>query len=164
MTRPSIVDDYQAIRTRAQELERAKKAALMWCRNTALTFIVIREDNNLTANLIGDLLEAHGCQVFVTWDDDEALEIARLHKPDLIQSDMQGVKHSGLEFARMVRRDERLQDVPLLCATAFAKESDRQFILDAGLFNGYLPKPINLRLYFRLIADLLKKPGFGFAC
>src|SRR4051794_35658384 len=110
MTTPSIVDDYKSIRSRAQEIEQVRNAALEFCRDTALTFIVIREDNIMSAKLFRDVLEASGCQVFITWDDDKALDVARLHIPDLIQSDISGPKQSGLEFARMVRRDETIQD------------------------------------------------------
>lgn len=157
MTRPTIIDDYPAIRSRAEEIEQEKKAALAGCRDTPLTFIVIREDNELSAKLFRDLLESRGCQVFITTDDDIALEAARLHVPDLIQSDISGPKQSGLEFARMVRLDNKLRDVPLLCVSAMIWKNEK-LILDAG-FDAYLQKGSNFYTYFKLIADHLKKPG-----
>src|ERR1051325_1960435 len=157
MSRPSIIDDYASIRARAQEIEQTKRAALAWCRDTALSFVVIREDNELSSKLFRDVLEASGCQVFITWDDDKALEVARFHVPDLIQSDINGPKQSGFEFARMVRLDETIRDVPLLCVSAMIWKNEK-LILDAG-FDSFLQKPINLRAYLRLIAEHLKKPG-----
>ena len=61
--------------------------------------ILIVEDNELNMKLFSDLLEAHGYKTVQTRSGVEAVNLARLHKPDLILMDIQLPEVSGLEPA-----------------------------------------------------------------
>jgi two-component system, cell cycle response regulator DivK len=51
--------------------------------------ILIVEDNELNMKLFHDLLEAHGYATLQTKDGNEALKLAREHRPNLILMDIQ---------------------------------------------------------------------------
>src|SRR6185437_16010603 len=57
-------------------------------RRTGRTVLIV-EDNELNMKLFNDLLEAHGYRTLQTKDGRQALDIARLHRPDLILMDIQ---------------------------------------------------------------------------
>jgi two-component system cell cycle response regulator DivK len=125
----------------------AKSLSLL--KETGRKLILVREDNDLNCKSFRDILEIGlQCVTIVTKDGDEALEVARLHAPDLIQSDILGPTQSGLDFARLVKQDERTKHIPLICVSAWGGKEDA--VLAAG-FDAYMPKPINLHRYIDLI-------------
>jgi two-component system, cell cycle response regulator DivK len=103
---------------------------LLLRKETKRKLVVVREDNDLNRKLFCDILEIGlQCVTVIFRDGDEALEVARSHAPDLIQSDIQGPA-SGLDFARSVRQDDRTKDIPLICISAWGGKED--VVLGAG--------------------------------
>src|SRR5215210_2981618 len=103
--------------------------------------VLIVEDNELNMKLFNDLLEAHGYTTLQTKDGREALDIARLHRPDLILMDIQLPEVSGLEITKWLKEDEELRGIPVVAVTAFAMKGDEEKILQGGC-EGYIAKPI----------------------
>jgi two-component system cell cycle response regulator DivK len=132
------------------QLRHERDAQSLALRNkTGRKLILVREDNDLNCVLFRNILEISlQCVTIVTKDGDEALEVARLHAPDLIQSDILGPTQSGLDFARLVKKDERTKHIPLICVSAWGGKDDA--VLAAG-FDAYMPKPINVHKYLDLI-------------
>src|SRR5438270_12490422 len=79
--------------------------------------VLIVEDNELNMKLFNDLLEAHGYTTLQTKDGREALDIARLHRPDLILMDIQLPEVSGLEITKWLKEDEELRGIPVVAVT-----------------------------------------------
>src|ERR1700716_648204 len=82
--------------------------------------ILIGEDNELNMKLFNDLLEAHGYKTVQTRSGIEAVELARLHKPDLILMDIQLPEVSGLQVTQWIKDEEDLRHIPVIAITAFA--------------------------------------------
>jgi two-component system, sensor histidine kinase len=106
-------------------------------------WVLLAEDNEVNAKVVGDFLQARGCHVVTAGSGTEALERARARKPDLILMDIQMPGMDGLEATRQIRSDERLSDTPIIALTALAMPGDRERCLQAGA-DDYLPKPLNL--------------------
>jgi two-component system cell cycle response regulator DivK len=94
--------------------------------------------------LFNDLLEAHGYMTLQAKDGLEALQVARLHRPDLILMDIQLPGMDGVAALSQLRSDPVTAKIPVIALTAFAMQSERQRFRSAG-FDGYLVKPINIR-------------------
>jgi two-component system cell cycle response regulator DivK len=62
--------------------------------------VLIVEDTELNMKLFNDLLEAHGYVTVQTRNGMEAIELARLHRPDLILMDIQLPEVSGLQVTQ----------------------------------------------------------------
>ena len=74
--------------------------------------VLIVEDNELNMKLFHDLLEAHGYHTVGTRNGIEAMDLARLHRPDLILMDIQLPEVSGLEVTKWLKDDDEPEGHP----------------------------------------------------
>jgi len=117
--------------------------------------ILIVEDNLKNLKLCRDLLDLRGYMVLEATDGEEAVNLARLHKPDLIIMDIQLPVFSGMEAARILRGKRETENIPIIAFTAFAMKGDEERFLKSG-FNGYIPKPINTRTFATEVEGFLE--------
>lgn len=112
--------------------------------------VLVVEDNDLNMKLFCDLLEAHDYETIQTGDGQEALELARTHKPNLILMDIQLPEVSGLEVTRWIKEDEELKDIPVVAVTAFAMKGDEEKIRSGGC-EAYIAKPISVGQFLETV-------------
>jgi two-component system, response regulator PdtaR len=101
--------------------------------------ILIAEDESIIRMDIKMMLEDHGYEVVgEAGDGDRAIELAFMHKPDLILMDIKMPKVNGLQASQIIANQ---LDLPILIITAY---SQKEFIEKAQQDNivGYLVKPI----------------------
>ena len=84
----------------------------------------------------------------------EGLEMAKKCRPNLILMDIALPELDGIEAFKAIRRDAVLQNIPVIALTASAMTTDREAILSFG-FNAYIAKPINEKLFFITINEVL---------
>jgi two-component system cell cycle response regulator DivK len=123
-------------------------------REMAKTVLIV-EDNELNMKLFNDLLESKGCRIVQTRNGVEAVELARLHRPDLILMDIQLPEISGLQVTQWLKDDEELRSIPVIAVTAFAMKGDEEKIRQGGC-EAYLSKPISVVKFFETIDHFLK--------
>ena len=111
--------------------------------NTASKKVLIVEDNDLNMKLFQDLLQVHNINTVETKNGNEALDLARREKPDLILMDIQLPEISGLDVTKMLKEDEDLKHIPVIAVTAFAMKGDEEKIRDGGC-EDYISKPISV--------------------
>jgi two-component system cell cycle response regulator DivK len=116
--------------------------------------IMIVEDNELNMKLFNDLLEAHGFRTVQTRDGFEVVELARLHKPDLILMDIQLPEVSGLKVTQWLKEDDELRHIPVIAITAFAMKGDEEKIRQGGC-EAYLSKPISIVKFLETVRNYL---------
>jgi DNA-binding response OmpR family regulator len=106
------------------------------------------------------MLSAAGHDVYVAITADEALNLARAHRPQIVISDI-GLPGplDGYGLARQLRAEAGLKSSYLIAITAYAQEHDRRRALEAG-FNLHLAKPVDyVSLVHRI--EALKLPADG---
>ncbi len=107
-------------------------------------------DNMLTAKaLLSDQY-----QVVEAIDGNEALLMTRLHMPNLILMDIELPERDGIETFKVIRKDVRLQKIPIIALTASAMTSEREAILAHG-FDGYIAKPIDEKIFTETIKNMI---------
>jgi len=116
--------------------------------------ILIVEDNPQNMRLVEMALSAESYFLLEATNGEEALEIAKKERPDLIIMDVQLPKMSGLEVTRKLREIPDFSRTPIIAITAYAMKGDEEIALDAGC-NAYLTKPIRARDLPDLIAKML---------
>ena len=116
--------------------------------------VLIVEDNELNMKLFNDLLEAHGYVTVQTRNGMEAIELARLHRPDLILMDIQLPEVSGLQVTQWIKSDEELKHIPVIAITAFAMKGDEEKIRQGGC-EAYLSKPISVVKFLETVKSYL---------
>ncbi len=73
----------------------------------------------------------------------DAVELTRLHQPDVILMDIGMPEISGLEITRQLKADPELHVIPIIAVTAYAADSDKVMILAAGC-DDYVSKPVDI--------------------
>ncbi len=116
--------------------------------------ILIVEDNPQNMRLIEMALSAESYTLLEATNGEEALEVVKKERPDLIIMDIQLPKMSGLEVTRKLREIPEFSRTPIIAVTAYAMKGDKEKALDAGC-NAYLSKPIRARDLPGLIAKML---------
>jgi two-component system cell cycle response regulator DivK len=116
--------------------------------------VLVVEDNELNMKLFHDLLEANGYTVVQTRNGLEAIDLARLHRPDLILMDIQLPEVSGLEVTKWIKEDDDLRSIPVIAVTAFAMKGDEERIRQGGC-EAYLSKPISVAKFIETVKAYL---------
>jgi CheY-like chemotaxis protein len=106
--------------------------------------VLIVEDNDKNLELVRDILEFRGFQTLTASNGHQAVELARIHQPDLVLMDIQLPGIDGVTALTQLRGEASTGAIPVVAITAFAMSEDRGRLLAAG-FDGYLAKPIDVR-------------------
>jgi len=113
--------------------------------------VLLAEDSLVNQKLAIGLLLKKGHDVVVANNGQEALELFRTHRFDLILMDVQMPDMDGFEATKAIRELERDgARTPIIAITAHAMKGDRERCLQAGM-DGYLSKPIRARALYNTI-------------
>ncbi len=104
--------------------------------------ILVAEDNAVNRELLRELLEARGYEVFEACDGQDALHMIEQSRPELLLMDIGMPVLDGFGTIRKIRENPRSAMLPVVAVTAYAMRGDREKILNSG-FDGYLSKPLN---------------------
>ena len=116
--------------------------------------VLVVEDNLLNMKLIRGLLSISNYNMLEALDAESGIEMARLHKPDLILMDIQLPGMDGLEATRILKKDESLKDIPVIALTSYAMQGDKDKALEAGCTD-YVTKPISTKGLLDVLAAFL---------
>jgi DNA-binding response OmpR family regulator len=100
-------------------------------------------------------LEKEAYRVDVADTGDRALKMARENLPSLLVLDLMLPGINGLEICRLLKRDPKTRDIPILMLTARASEEDRVKGLELGAHD-YVTKPFSPRELVLRIKNLLR--------
>jgi CheY-like chemotaxis protein len=116
---------------------------------------MVVEDEDDTRMMMSKVIERSGAEVVACASAGEALEALTRWKPDVLMSDIGMPGEDGYALIRKVRAlsAESGGRVPAAALTAYAREEDRQRILEAG-FQMHVAKPVGLGELITKIADL----------
>jgi CHASE2 domain-containing sensor protein/DNA-binding NarL/FixJ family response regulator len=117
--------------------------------------ILIVDDNLETRSMLLSLLEPIGFVIFEADNGQTGLNLATMHQPDLVLTDLSMPVINGFELMMQLRRHPKLKDVAIVVSSANVFEADRQESLKAGA-NAFLPKPIQLDQLLIVLQNQLK--------
>jgi two-component system alkaline phosphatase synthesis response regulator PhoP len=114
--------------------------------------LVVDDEPTLVATLKYNL-EQENYEVATAAGGDEALDIARSVRPDLIVLDLMLPGMNGLEVCRVLRKDT---NIPILMLTAKGAEVDKVVGLEVGA-DDYVTKPFSMRELVARVKALLRR-------
>jgi len=117
--------------------------------------ILLVEDNAVNRRLAGFLLRSQGYQVREAASGQEAFEMLKADRPDLIVMDIQLPGKDGLEITKELKGQPATADIPVIAVTSYAMKGDREKALAAGC-SGYVTKPIDKTIFLAEISQHLK--------
>lgn len=115
--------------------------------------ILIVEDSPDNMKLFRTLLVLKGHAVTGIPGGDELFSTLEAQRPDLVLMDIQMPGKDGFELLAEVRASA-YHDLQVVALTAHAMSGDRDKALTAG-FDGYITKPIDIRLFPEQVAAAL---------
>ena len=86
--------------------------------------ILIADDNPDNLEIFRTRLATQGYEILLAVDGEEALTLAREHKPDLLLLDVMMPKMDGVDVCRKIKADPSLPFIPIIIITAKASTQD----------------------------------------
>ena len=107
----------------------------------SLPQILIVDDSLSVRNSLSQLVQDAGLRPLVAHDGVEALEVMRKHRPDLVITDLEMPRMSGLDLSNHIRASEETRDLPVIMVTSRAMHKHRIEAKRSGV-DLYITKPI----------------------
>lgn len=112
--------------------------------------VLLVDDNEDAAVMLGMLLEASGHEVKVAHRPQHALTLAREQAPTVCILDIGLPDMDGYELARRLRRLPETAGALMIAVTGYGQQNDRALAVAAG-FNQHLVKPVDADRLLQLI-------------
>lgn len=131
--------------------------------NVAVKKILIVDDEPDVVSYLEMLLRDHGYTTVSAADGNEALDLVRSEKPDLVTLDISMPEASGTRFYRELKGDPEIGETPVLIVTAvtgyggdpygYEKFLNRSKLVPPP--EGFFPKPIDREKFLAEVDQLL---------
>jgi two-component system alkaline phosphatase synthesis response regulator PhoP len=118
--------------------------------------VLIADDEPDILEIIGYNLEGEGYNVYTAKDGDDALNKAKLVKPDLIILDIMMPKKTGVEVCEILRSQPNFKETLIIFLTALSDESSQVKGFDKGA-DDYVNKPISPKLLLSRVNALFRR-------
>jgi signal transduction histidine kinase len=117
--------------------------------------ILVVEDNQVNQKVVTAVLRKRGFYIELANDGQEALnKLENSAAFDLVLMDVQMPVLDGLEATRLIRKEQRWNQLPIIAMTAHAMNGDKERCLEAGM-SGYISKPVHPSLLLSTVDEFL---------
>ncbi len=130
----------------------------MICSHNQMSSILIIEDEKDIVEALEYNLKREGFGVSRSFDGYNGLRIAKDKLPDLILLDLMLPGIGGLEIVKILKREEKTRNIPIIILTARGEETDRVLGLELGA-DDYIAKPFGMRELIARVKAVLKRSG-----
>lgn len=118
--------------------------------------ILIIEDESNIAETIRYNLEKEGFHVLIASDGAKGLKLAQIELPSLILLDLMLPEIDGLEVCKLLKRENKTKQIPVIILTAKSQETDKVVGLELGA-DDYLAKPFSMRELIARVKAVLRR-------
>ena len=120
----------------------------------SLTRVIVVDDHDLLRESLRSMLECEGDLQIVdeAMDGQEAIELCRLHRPDLVLMDVRMPRVDGFEATRRIK--EEVGTTKVLIMSAYHNVEYVSKAIRAGA-EGYVPKLTSLKELHEAVRDVL---------
>ena len=112
------------------------------------------EDNPANMELVASILFHHNVKLLQAPDASLGIELARVHKPDLILMDINLPGIDGYETLTILKTDPITNSIPVIALSADAMPADLTKGLSAS-FIEYIPKPTYIAPFLKTVNKYL---------
>jgi CheY-like chemotaxis protein len=115
------------------------------CAMSTKTILLV-DDTKLFLELEKNFLKLSPVRVLTASSGEEALEVIRKERPDLVFMDLHMPGMGGAACCGKIKADPSLSDIPVVMVTSSGKDEDLELCGQAGC-DGYVTKPIDRRVF-----------------
>lgn len=105
--------------------------------------VLIVEDNEQNHTLMVSVLRMMGHETVHARNGQEGLELATIHRPDLILLDLRLPLMNGWEVANVLKNDKDLHHIPVIAVSVLVEPNDLDRAMEAGC-DDFVAKPYTL--------------------
>jgi twitching motility two-component system response regulator PilH len=109
----------------------------------AIKRIMVVDDSPTERHVLNDFLTRKGFEVIIAENGEQAIEKAKVEKPDLILMDVVMPGVNGYQATRTITRNDSTRDIPVIMCTSKDLPTDRIWGMRQGALD-YMVKPVNL--------------------
>ena len=120
--------------------------------------ILVSDDESHILHVVSLKLRNAGFKVVCARDGQEALDLARQERPDLLITDYHMPQLSGLELCRRLKQDPATAGIPAIMLTARGYHLDEQDTQQSGITR-MLSKPFSPRHLLATVNEVLQQTG-----
>ena len=119
------------------------------------TVLVVDDERDIVELIRYNLTQA-GFRIVSAADGQQAIDLAKRERPDLIVLDLMLPVMPGTEVARILRQDEKTRAIPIVMLTARGSEVDRIVGFELGA-DDYVVKPFSPRELVLRVQAILRR-------
>ena len=97
-----------------------------------MTKIVVADDDRMFRKAAETTLRRQGYAVTTASDGEEALQLIRSERPDIIVLDLIMPKLQGFDVLQVLKQDSLTAAIPVIVLSSLTQEQDKQEALDLG--------------------------------
>jgi phosphoribosyl 1,2-cyclic phosphodiesterase/CheY-like chemotaxis protein len=113
--------------------------------------VLIIDDDPDYRKFLGELLQPQGWRILEAEEGNAGIELAKLHRPEVVLCDLMMPGGSGFEVCRELHNDDALRQTKIVITSGRQFESDRQAAFKAGA-DEYVTKPIEPERFLLLLS------------
>jgi two-component system alkaline phosphatase synthesis response regulator PhoP len=118
--------------------------------------ILVADDETDILEILDFNLKAEGYNVITTTNGNEAIQLARQHKPDMIMLDVMMPGKTGLEVCKILRADKDFENTIIIFLTALNDDTTEIKGLETGA-DDYITKPISPKVLISRVNALFRR-------
>lgn len=118
--------------------------------------ILVVDDSPFIVEIIETILKDSGFEVIIADDGEKALQKAKAESPEVIVLDLMLPKMNGYEVCKILKEDEKYQQIPIIMLTARVNDEDEAKGKQAGA-DVYMGKPFELDDLVVKVKELLER-------
>ncbi len=119
--------------------------------------LIVEDDEKVSSNL-ADKLRAEGYDVSIARDGESGWERAQRDTYDLFVLDIMLPGLDGVSLCRMIRKNSKSAEAPIIMLTARSTENDKILGLESGA-NDYIVKPFGLGEFLARVRVQMRRPS-----
>ncbi len=123
--------------------------------HASIPSVLVVDDNPKNLQLMSAMLKQQGYKLYITNSGENALAFLENTLPDLILLDVMMPGLSGFEVCRMIKRQNRYQDIPVIFLTAKTEVEDIVEGFESGAVD-YIAKPFHPQEVFARVSNHLQ--------
>lgn len=116
--------------------------------------LLIVDDSRTAIAVLKKIIEPTGYSILSAENAEDGIELAKLHKPDLILMDIIMPGLNGFQATRILRKEDKTANIPIIIVSGNEQATEKFWGMRVGA-NGFLAKPVERGELFHLLGEHL---------
>lgn len=113
--------------------------------------ILVADDDRSVTEVMKNSLESRGYDVVVTHDGKEALEVAKIYRPDVAVLDVLMPGMDGVRVASYLKLDQETRDIAVIILTGFIDKENEKSLQESMRGAQFITKPFNIKDFVKAV-------------